>query len=80
MDGTLVQGPVASEATHKFRSYWQVQRDLVGSLLVYNTGRERGSLEHVVRGAELPVPDVVFLLSFFCFSFFFFLLFLLPST
>ena len=59
VDGTLVQGQRESMSTHKFASYCHVQRELLGTLLVYNTGRERSSLERIMADTRLPIPDVV---------------------
>jgi len=64
IDGTMVGEMNATdpfESTRRFGEYWESNAALVGSLLVYNTGRSLGQFVHLIDKSEgsLPVPDVV---------------------
>lgn len=62
LDGTLVgEGPEADAKTLDFGTYWEDNAALVGSVLVYNTGRSLGGFQGLLqeKGGALPVPDAL---------------------
>jgi len=62
LDGTMVgEGPEADAMTASFGTYWEESAALVGSVLVYNTGRSLGQFQGLLysKSGALPVPDVL---------------------
>ena len=62
LDGTLVgDGQEADAKTFDFGTYWEDNAALVGSVLVYNTGRSLGQFQGLLqdKGGALPVPDAL---------------------
>jgi len=62
LDGTLVgDGDDADQKTRNFGAYWEDNAALVGSVLVYNTGRSLGQFQGLLeaKGGALPVPDAL---------------------
>lgn len=62
LDGTMVgEGPEADAMTSEFGAYWEESAALVGSVLVYNTGRSLGQFQGLLesKAGALPVPDVL---------------------
>ncbi|KAH7618839.1 putative sucrose-phosphatase 1 [Nannochloris sp. 'desiccata'] len=62
LDGTLVgDGADADQKTSDFGAYWEDNAALVGSVLVYNTGRSLGQFQGLLeaKGGALPVPDAL---------------------
>jgi len=62
LDGTLVgDGIHADQKTSDFGAYWEDNAALVGSVLVYNTGRSLGQFQGLLeaKGGALPVPDAL---------------------
>ena len=62
LDGTLVgEGPEADAKTAEFGRSWEDSAALVGSVLVYNTGRSQGQFEGLLKdkNGALPLPDAL---------------------
>jgi len=62
LDGTMVgEGGKADAAMASFCDYWENSAALVGSRLVYNTGRSIGQFVGLLRekGGNLALPDVI---------------------
>lgn len=62
LDGTLVgEGDHADQLTRQFGAYWENNAALVGSKLVYNTGRSLGQFIGLLEEKKgiLPVPDAI---------------------
>lgn len=62
LDGTMVgDSGAADAATQQFCDYWEHNAALVGSVLVYNTGRSLGQFVALLeeKAGALPLPDVL---------------------
>ena len=62
LDGTMCgETEFADSATRQFCTYWENNAALVGSVLVYNTGRSLGQFVALLqeKGGNLPLPDVL---------------------
>lgn len=62
LDGTLVgEGEFADRLTAEFGDYWENTAALVGSKLVYNTGRSIGQFQGLLQQKKgaLPLPDAI---------------------
>jgi Sucrose-6F-phosphate phosphohydrolase len=62
LDGTMVgEGALADGMTREFCEYWEGTAALVGSVLVYNTGRSLGQFVALMaeKQGALALPDVL---------------------